>query len=151
MAALHDNVLKSLTHLRRYALLTSDSRQTADENVRIAMQYLFREKTSAQEAKLAMFATYQAVRSSLTLLGDGNQAKPNSDRPAGDKFADMILNLPLADRQALILVDMEDFTESEAAYILDCGPADVAEHRLHAKAAVASALEPVYKADLLFA
>ena len=61
-----------------------------------------------------------------------------------DRLAGAVLDLPLPERQALILMTMENFSEEEAGYILDCLPHDVVRNHDRARRSIGTALKPLY-------
>jgi DNA-directed RNA polymerase specialized sigma24 family protein len=143
MTQLHDSVLEVVPNLRRYALLTSDAPAEAHDDILIALDHVTRERSALDRARINIFATYQAVSSSLELMR-GERPAERLRHAKSDRVAEAVLGLPRSERQALVLMSMENFTDEEAAYILDCPPSDVAQRHHVARETVKSALKPEF-------
>ena len=143
MTQLHDYVLEVVPNLRRYAMLTSDAPDEAHDDILIALDHLTRDNAAPDHARINMFATYQAVSSSLELMR-GERPAVRLAHARVDKVAKAVLDLPRSERQALVLMSMENFTDEEAAYILDCPSADVAQRHHTARETVRSVLKPEF-------
>lgn len=127
-----------LPALRRYARAVSGSRELGDRWVAACLETLLRDPTRIRpdgDVKLEMFRLLLGCAEALAV------AQPTADGQPGDRLEREILNLPLADRQILLLVALEGYSLDRAAMLTGLRPGD-AEVRLDAARRRLSATVP---------
>jgi len=121
-------VATNLPYLRRYARALTGSQATGDNFVRATLEAALADEGLRQrigESRAELYRAFNSVWSSAfvdTRDLSGLSASGGHEAAAQERLA---LITP-ANRQALLLTTLEDFTNDDAAYIMDCEPAEVA-------------------------
>ena len=122
-ATLTRTMTELLPTLRRYARALTGSQDSGDAYVATALEAIVEDPSlmdEAQRPKAALFKVFTQIWNSIDVNVEGKDS-------GGGAVADHHLgNITPRPRQAFLLIAMEDFTETEAADILDV---DLAELR----------------------
>ncbi|KPF54353.1 DNA-directed RNA polymerase specialized sigma24 family protein [Novosphingobium capsulatum] len=120
-------VATNLPYLRRYARALTGSQQTGDAFVRATLEAALADadlRSAIGEGRVALYRAFNKVWSSAfvdTLDHSGGSDLGLHETAAQERLA----HITPANRQALLLVTLEDFSVAEVAEILDRTPADV--------------------------
>ncbi len=120
-------VATNLPYLRRYARALTGSQQTGDAFVRATLEAALADadlRSAIGEGRVALYRAFNKVWSSAfvdTLDHSGSGDLGLHETAAQERLA----HITPANRQALLLVTLEDFSVAEVAEILDRTPADV--------------------------
>lgn len=120
-------VATNLPYLRRYARALTGSQQTGDAFVRATLEAALADadlRSAIGEGRVALYRAFNKVWSSAfvdTLDHSGGSDLGLHEIAAQERLA----HITPANRQALLLVTLEDFSVAEVAEILDRTPADV--------------------------
>jgi len=120
-------VATNLPYLRRYARALTGSQQTGDAFVRATLEAALADadlRSAIGEGRVALYRAFNKVWSSafvVTLDHSGSGDLGLHETAAQERLA----HITPANRQALLLVTLEDFSVAEVAEILDRTPADV--------------------------
>ncbi len=120
-------VATNLPYLRRYARALTGSQQTGDAFVRATLEAALADadlRSAIGEGRVALYRAFNKVWSSAfvdTLDHSGGSDLGLHETAAQERLA----HITPANRQALLLVTLEDFSVAEVAEILDRMPTDV--------------------------
>lgn len=120
-------VATNLPYLRRYARALTGSQQTGDAFVRATLEAALADeglRSAIGEGRVALYRAFNKVWSSAfvdTVDHSGGDGLGLHETAAQERLA----HITPANRQALLLVTLEDFSVPEVAEILDRTPADV--------------------------
>lgn len=125
--SLAEHVGANLPLLRRYARALTGSQRTGDAFVRQTLEAALADsslKASLSEGRVALYRAFNKVWSGTRLeeVGDGDPAREH-EATVQERLRAVT---PLA-RQALLLTTLEDFSNAEAARILDRSEDEVAQ------------------------
>ena len=144
-----------LPYVRRYARALTGDQATGDNYVRVALEALAageRQLPPAMTPRVALYHVFHTIWSSTGARLEGEPAGETGNDPAA-----RLMRMAPRSRQAFLLTALEGFTPSEAAQILDAGPADVETLIAQAQAEIDAELatdvliiedEPVIAADI---
>lgn len=120
-------VATNLPYLRRYARALTGSQQTGDAFVRATLEAALADaelRSAIGEGRVALYRAFNKVWSSAFV--DTVDHSDTGDLGLHETAAqDRLAHITPANRQALLLVTLEDFSVAEVAEILDRSPADV--------------------------
>jgi DNA-directed RNA polymerase specialized sigma24 family protein/CheY-like chemotaxis protein len=113
MTLLYDAVLDVVPRLRRYARLLAGSREVADDYVQVCLERLLQTPRSLDRNRIAldMFGTLHRV------ISDDEIRLDTTIPPRASRLEQELLGLPVDQRRAVLLVNVEDFSHAEAARI----------------------------------
>lgn len=120
-------VATNLPYLRRYARALTGSQQTGDAFVRATLEAALADaelRSAIGEGRVALYRAFNKVWSSAFVDTVGHSGAGDlglHETAAQERLA----HITPANRQALLLVTLEDFSVAEVAEILDRSPADV--------------------------
>src|SRR5271166_1235087 len=114
MTALYDAVMEVVPRLRRYGRLLTGSREVADDYTQVCLERLLQTPCSVDRATLAldMFETLHRV------ITDAEIGLDTAIPPRASRLEQELLGLPVDQRKAVLLVNVEGFAHAEAAHIL---------------------------------
>lgn len=113
MTELYDAVLDVLPRLRRYSRLMTGSREVADDYVQVCLERLLQTPRSLRRSTIAfdMFSTFHRV------ISDNEIHLDTVVPPKAPRLEQELLALPVDQRRAVQLVNIEGFSHDEAARI----------------------------------
>jgi DNA-directed RNA polymerase specialized sigma24 family protein/CheY-like chemotaxis protein len=121
--SLSHEIASHLPFLRRYARALTGSQASGDAYVRATLEAIVESPDRYHRdmhPRVALYRMFHVIWSG-TQPARGLAVKGES----GDRFRDRLDALGVARRQALLLTAMEDFTQAEAAQILDRTPDEI--------------------------
>ncbi|GMM61559.1 response regulator [Novosphingobium pituita] len=125
-------VASNLPYLRRYARALTGSQQTGDAFVRATLEAALADaslRSQIGEGRVALYRAFNKVWSSAfvdTVVHSGGDQSGAEGLGLHETAAqERLAQVTPANRQALLLVTLEDFSVAQAAEILDTTPADV--------------------------
>ncbi|MFI5018785.1 MAG: sigma factor-like helix-turn-helix DNA-binding protein, partial [Dongiales bacterium] len=127
MSELKHQIIQQLPYLRRYARALTGSQQTGDQHIRLCLEALLQAPErlkggSSLPVRLFRLFHQTVEKPVAAAAGTGGAADP-MERRVGERLA----QLAPSDRQALLLVHQEGFSQAEAAEILGLDAAEIAE------------------------
>jgi DNA-directed RNA polymerase specialized sigma24 family protein/CheY-like chemotaxis protein len=127
MSELKHQIIPQLPYLRRYARALTGSQQTGDQHIRLCLEALLQAPErlkggSSLPVRLFRLFHQTVEKPVAAAAGTGGAADP-MERRVGERLA----QLAPSDREALLLVHQEGFSEAEAAEILGLDAAEIAE------------------------
>ncbi len=127
MSELKHQIIQQLPYLRRYARALTGSQQTGDQHIRLCLEALLQAPErlkggSSLPVRLFRLFHQTVEKPVAAAAGTGGAADP-MERRVGERLA----QLAPSDREALLLVHQEGFSEAEAAEILGLDAAEIAE------------------------
>lgn len=141
MGRLYDAVATVVPSLRRYARLLVGSRETADAYVQTCLERLALARPLNQlDLRRHIFATLHAVVCDDEVELDTMTAIASVNRPLERGF----LSLPVRQRAAVLLTEIEKFSHAEAALILRRNVEAVREDAFAGRAALHASLRAVF-------
>jgi CheY-like chemotaxis protein/DNA-directed RNA polymerase specialized sigma24 family protein len=131
MSELKHQIIQQLPYLRRYARALTGSQQTGDQHIRLCLEALLQSPERLKGAgslPVRLFRLFhqtveKPVAAGAPAAGRGGAADP-MDRRVGERLA----QLAPSDRQALLLVHQEGFSQAEAAEVLGLDAAEIKGH-----------------------
>ncbi len=132
MSDLKHQIIQQLPYLRRYARALTGSQQTGDQQIRFCLEALLQAPErlkggSSLPVRLFRLFHQTVEKPVAAAAGTGGAADP-MERRVGERLA----QLAPSDREALLLVHQEGFSQAEAAEILGLDAAGIAERLDHA-------------------
>jgi DNA-directed RNA polymerase specialized sigma24 family protein/CheY-like chemotaxis protein len=125
MNALAREISSILPILRSYACAVTGSRRSGDRYLEVCLEVVLRDPArfrSGDDTRLQFYKLFsEVIRVFGSFLADG-VSSPHRDHPLGRS----ILELPLPQRQLILLSHLANFTHDQIAVILDMPPSDVA-------------------------
>lgn len=132
---------RELTSLRRYARAISGSQEVGDDLIVATLEAMMRSPMSG-DGLTTRAAIFQLLSRLWNTPAWAARCKDVSPLPSGFDQAvaadQKLLELPSLDRQAFLLVAMEQFSEQDASRVLDLAPSEFAERLDSARRRVAS-------------
>jgi len=124
MAVAPAEIVQFIPYLRRYARALTGSQVSGDEYVRVGLELILEEPQRLQpdEVKLDLFKAFHDAWRVLQPVGADAEAADDDRRPWPDRD---LASLPPIERQALLLVCLEEFSHEQAATILSVSEVDV--------------------------
>ncbi len=123
-----DDVIRILPSLRRYACALTGSTRSGDEYIRVALEALVEEPWQLLPESAVKPELYALLHRTLRVCNFKDSDAPESLADPAD-VRHRLRQLPLIDRELLLLVDLEEFESREAAELLGLSEID-AELRL---------------------
>ncbi len=128
MTQLADDIIRILPGLRRYACALTGSTRSGDEYIRVALEALTEEPWRLPTRSSVKPELYALLHSTLRVCRfQDSDPQANLDQRADVRHR--LRLLPLADRELVLLVDLEGFAPYDAAELLGLSETD-AEWRL---------------------
>ena len=121
---------RELTNLRRYARAISGSQDVGDDLVVATLEAMMHSPTGSGDLSIRakIFQLLSRLWNTPAWAARGSQAPSPAGTSSSVTAADQrLLEMPSLDRQAFLLVAMEEFCELEASAILDLAPAEFAD------------------------
>ncbi|HSY88474.1 MAG TPA: response regulator [Verrucomicrobiae bacterium] len=136
MSELKHQIIQQLPYLRRYARALTGSQQTGDQQIRFCLEALLQapERLKGGSLPVQLFRLFhqtvdKPVAAAAGTAGAGKGGAADlMERRVGERLA----QLAPSDRQALLLVHQEGFSQAEAAEILGLDAAEIAQRLDHA-------------------
>jgi DNA-directed RNA polymerase specialized sigma24 family protein/CheY-like chemotaxis protein len=132
MSGLKNQIVQQLPYLRRYARALTGSQQIGDEYIRGCLETLLQEPEHVQGAgslRLRLFRLFhkfaETVRTSTAEISE-------IPDPIRRRLGERLVELAPRDREALLLVQQEGFSEAQAADILGVEESEVRRRIDHA-------------------
>jgi DNA-directed RNA polymerase specialized sigma24 family protein/CheY-like chemotaxis protein len=118
MADLAEILLEQLPYLRRYARALTGSQSRGDEYVRVCVEAILEEpeRIDPSDSRAQIYRTFHQVWS--VLRGADADEPLGSDATRQGRVRLGLANLAPVERQALLLVALEEFSFEDAGYIL---------------------------------
>jgi DNA-directed RNA polymerase specialized sigma24 family protein/CheY-like chemotaxis protein len=132
MPELKHQIIQQLPYLRRYARALTGSQQTGDQHIRVCLEAVLQAPQRLKgggSLPVRLFRLFhQTVEKPVAAAAGAAGAADPMERRVGERLA----QLAPSDRQALLLVHQEGFSQAEAAEILGLDAAEIAERLDHA-------------------
>ena len=141
MSELKHQIIQQLPYLRRYARALTGSQQTGDQHIRFCLEALLQSPErlkGGSSLPVRLFRLFhQTVENPVAAAaGTAGVGKPGGKEGAADpierRVGERLAQLAPSDRQALLLVHQEGFSQAEAGEILGLDAAGIAERLDHA-------------------
>ena len=132
MSELKHQIIQQLPYLRRYARALTGSQQTGDQHIRLCLEALLQAPErlkggSSLPVRLFRLFHQTVEKPVAAAAGTAGAGKGGAADPLERRVGERLAQLAPSDRQALLLVHQEGFSEAEAAEILGLDAAEIAE------------------------
>jgi DNA-directed RNA polymerase specialized sigma24 family protein/CheY-like chemotaxis protein len=132
MSELKHQIIQQLPYLRRYARALTGSQQTGDQHIRLCLEALLQAPErlkggSSLPVRLFRLFHQTVEKPVAATAGTAGKGKGGAADPMERRVGERLAQLAPSDRQALLLVHQEGFSQAEAAEILGLDAAEIAE------------------------